>query len=58
MTPLLHNLSSAMEMLGISRTRLFEEIKAGRISTVKIGRRTMIKQSELERFVSTLRPAA
>ena len=58
MTPLLHNISSSVEMLGISRTRLFEEIKLGNISTVKIGKRTMIKHSELERYVAELEPAA
>lgn len=58
MTPLLHDLASAIDMLGISRTRLFAEIKAGRIATVKLGKRTMIKHAELERYVAALQPAA
>lgn len=58
MTPLLHDLASAVEMLGISRTRLFAEIKAGHIATVKLGKRTMIKHVELERYVADLQPAA
>lgn len=58
MTPLLHNISSSVEVLGISRTRLFEEIKLGNIAAVKIGKRTMIKTSELERYVAELQPAA
>lgn len=57
-TPLLHDISTAADMLGIGRTTVYEEIKAGRISIVKIGRRTMIKHSELERFVAVLQPAA
>lgn len=58
MTPLLHDIASAVDMLGISRTRLFSEIKTGRIEAVKIGKRTMIKHSELERYVAELEPAA
>lgn len=58
MTQLLHNLESAVEVLGINRTRLFAEIKEGRIATVKIGRRTMIKHAELERYVAALPSAA
>lgn len=54
MTPLLHTITSACEMLGISRTRLFGEIKAGRIAAVKLGSRTMLKHAELERYVATL----
>ena len=57
-TPLLHDIPTAAEMLGLGRTTVYEEIKAGRLSIVKIGRRTMIKHSELERFVSVLQPAA
>lgn len=58
MTPLLHDLPSALETLGgMSRTRLFEEIKAGNIATVKLGKRTMIKHAELERYVETLQAA-
>lgn len=57
MTPLLHTITSACAMLGISRTRLFGEIKAGRIAAVKIGSRTMLKHAELERYVATLEDA-
>lgn len=56
MTPLLHSTASATELLDISRTRLFGEIKAGRIATVKLGKRTMIKHAELERYVAALAP--
>lgn len=58
MTPLLHDVASAVQMLGVSRTRLFEEIKAGHIEAVKLGKRTMIKHSELVRYVDSLEPTA
>ncbi|MBF9335842.1 helix-turn-helix domain-containing protein [Microbacterium lacticum] len=57
-TPLLHDIPTVVEMLGLSRTTVYDEIKAGRLATVKIGRRTMVKHSELERFVEVLPSAA
>ncbi|MBD3751655.1 MAG: DNA-binding protein [Microbacterium sp.] len=39
---------------GIGRSKLFEEINAGRIRAVKIGRRTFVAHAELERYVAGL----
>jgi excisionase family DNA binding protein len=44
----------AWETLGIGRTTLYELIADGKIKTVKIGRRTLIPDEELQRFVATL----
>lgn len=55
--PLLHDIPSTAAMLGMGRTTLYEEIKAGRLAVVKIGRRTMVKHSELERYVAALEAA-
>lgn len=53
--PLLHDEESARYMLGnVGRSKLFEEIQAGRLRAVKIGRRTFIAQAELERYVAAL----
>lgn len=41
-------------MLGVGRSTLYELIALGLIVPVKIGRRTLIPHSELERYVSTL----
>lgn len=56
MTRLLHPIPDAAAVLGIGRSTLYELITAGEIATVKIGRRTLITQDELERYVSTLTP--
>lgn len=56
--PLLHDIPGTAAMLGMGRTTVYEEIKAGRLAVVKIGRRTMIKHAELERYVNSLQPAA
>lgn len=58
LTPLMHDVAGAVEVLGIPRTRLFAEIKAGRLASVKVGRRTMFKHADLERYVSELQSAA
>ncbi|MGB4777437.1 hypothetical protein [Microbacterium sp.] len=53
--PLLYDEENARHMLGgIGRSKLFEEIAAGRLRAVKIGRRTFIAHAELERYVAGL----
>ncbi|RIK16416.1 MAG: ethanolamine utilization protein EutA [Acidobacteria bacterium] len=54
MTRLLHPIPDAATVLGIGRSTLYELIAAGKIRTVKIGRRTLIAQDELERYVREL----
>lgn len=54
MTRLLHPIPDAAAVLGISRSTLYELIADGEITTVKIGRRTLITQDELERYVRDL----
>jgi excisionase family DNA binding protein len=54
MTKLLHPVTEAWEILGVGRTTLYELIARGEIRAVKIGRRTLIPDEELQRFVATL----
>ena len=44
-------LTEAAEKLGIGRTLLYDEIKAGRLHPVRIGRRTLLTQAELDRYL-------
>ncbi len=53
-TPLLHRLPDAFESLGIGKSKGYELIKDGRLRVVKIGRRTLIAEEELRRYVQTL----
>lgn len=53
-TPMLCNIPTAVAETGISRSGLYDHIKAGRITVVKLGRRTYIARDELERFVGQL----
>ena len=51
---LLHSMPDAWATLGVSRSTLYELIAAGELKAVKVGRRTLIRHEELERYVRTL----
>ena len=52
-TNYLMNVEGACQFLGgISRSSLYNLIRQGRVKRVKIGRRTMFRQSELERLTN------
>ena len=48
---LAYSVAEACSVLGLGRTRLYEEIKSGRIPVKKIGKRTLISVSVLEAFL-------
>ena len=50
--PKLYSIKTAAEQLGgLSVWTLYGWVKAGRIKVTKIGRRTMIRESELARLI-------
>ena len=51
---LLYGVSEAAEMTGIGRSKLYEELTAGRLRSVKVGTRRLIPRESLEEFVRTL----
>jgi excisionase family DNA binding protein len=53
-TPLLHSIQSSAQILGIGRSSLYGLIGEGKIYTVKIGRRTLIPDREIRRYVESL----
>jgi excisionase family DNA binding protein len=44
-------------LLGISRSSLFELLRAGHLPAVKLGRRTLIRTSDLREFIANLAAA-
>lgn len=50
--PMLHSIDNACKQLSISRTWIYAEITAGRIKVAKLGRRTLIPESELRRVAA------
>lgn len=52
MTPTALSINEALRRLSIGRTRLYELIGSGQISARKIGRRTVIIDTEIARFLA------
>lgn len=53
----LYNLRDVSEFLNVKRSKLYTLLADGELSAVKFGRSTMICRSELQRYLSTARPA-
>jgi excisionase family DNA binding protein len=51
---LLLSLADAASLSGLPRSFLVESTQTGRLKSVKIGRTTLVKRSDLERFVAEL----
>jgi len=49
---LLHPVTSAAHVIGLSRSSLYKEIQAGHIGIVKVGSRTLVPHDELEAWVA------
>jgi excisionase family DNA binding protein len=41
---------------GLGFTKFYDLLKNGQLQAVKIGKRTMVKRSEISRYLSTLQP--
>ncbi|MEX0451787.1 helix-turn-helix domain-containing protein [Spiribacter sp. 218] len=48
---LAYGVKDAVRILGISRSLLYQEMKAGRIKSVKVGRRTLIRRVDAEAWL-------
>lgn len=51
-TPVSNSVADACRRLGVGRTTLYELIAARELLTFKLGQRTLIPESELQRFVA------
>lgn len=49
--PLAYSVSHAVRVSSLGRTKLYELIKNGRIDTLKVGRRTLVKADSLHRLL-------
>lgn len=52
--PLAISIAEAVRMVGLGRTSLYAAIAAGKLTTKKAGRRTLIETTALRRFIDTL----
>ncbi len=51
----LHSIKETLQILSISRTNLYNLVKAGKIVPVKLGKRTLFTEDELTRFIGALK---
>lgn len=56
--PLLYKIPEACALLRMSRTEIYEQIKAGRLHTVHQGRASFIAADDLAAYVALLREEA
>ena len=54
MDKLLYSIPDTVEAIGLSRAMIYELIRDGELTVTKVGRRTFITRTELERFVNSL----
>ncbi|OPY75810.1 MAG: Helix-turn-helix domain protein [Syntrophorhabdus sp. PtaU1.Bin153] len=50
----LYSVTETLKILSISRSNLYGLTKDGKIASVKLGSRTLFKESELSRFIESL----
>ena len=53
-TPYLYSIQDATRLLSVSRSSLYYLIAAGKIRPIKIGRRTLIPDQELQRYIELM----
>lgn len=51
---LLYSIQDTVTQTGLSRTKLYEELTAGRLRSVKVGRRRMVPAVALEAWIESL----
>ncbi|WP_420723932.1 helix-turn-helix domain-containing protein [Hwanghaeella sp. LZ110] len=54
MEPLTTSVNDAAKALGVGRTSIYALIGEGRIETVKLGRRTLVKVASLRKLINEL----
>jgi excisionase family DNA binding protein len=56
--PVMYRISTVVKLTGLSRSVIYEQIRAGRLRTVKQGRATLITAAELADYVKLLEKEA
>jgi excisionase family DNA binding protein len=51
-TPVANTIPTACNRLGIGRTLLYDLLKQGKLKSIKLGNRTLIPESELQRLIA------
>ncbi|MFO1311568.1 MAG: hypothetical protein U1F41_05815 [Burkholderiales bacterium] len=51
---LLHAADEARKMLSLGKSKFYEEVKAGRLTIVKAGAKSLVPQSSIDSYIDTL----
>ncbi len=54
----LHRVEAAAEVLGVKRSTAYEEIRLGRLRTVRVGRRRLVPTEYINEYVELLKREA
>jgi excisionase family DNA binding protein len=54
MTPIAMTIPEAVRASGVGRSTIYAELASGRLVARKLGRRTLVMSSELERWLESL----
>jgi excisionase family DNA binding protein len=57
-TKLAYGISEVVEATNVGRSRLYEDIRAGKLKTFKVGKRTLIAADDLKKWLESYREAA
>ena len=49
-----YSVPEAVQITGVGRSRLYQEIAAGRLRSVKVGRRTLIPANAIDEWLAAL----
>lgn len=52
--PVVYNVKELVAATGLSRSKIYEEMKAGRLSARKVGRRTIFLDGEVQNYLASL----
>ncbi|OII65269.1 DNA-binding protein [Streptomyces sp. CC53] len=53
--PRLHRVEAAAELLGVKRTVIYEQIRLGRLRTVRVGRRRLVPTEYIDEYIELLK---
>jgi len=51
-----YTITEARRLIGLSHSKIYEELNSGRLRAVKCGRRTLVPHEALEEWIASLRP--
>lgn len=54
MEQLVLSIDDAAKVLSVGKSKIYQEIKAGRLAAFKLGRRTFIKRESIEEYLANL----